>query len=449
MQRRDFDVVILGSGTAARQVAFRCARAGRRVAVVDSRPFGGTCALRGCDPKRVLLSAAELVDEKRRLAEHGVRGPLAVDWPALIRFKRSFTDPLPDVMKRRLDEMDIATFYGRARFVEEREVQVGTGVLRGDKIVIATGARPRPLAIPGHEHVVTSDMFLDLIELPRRVVFIGGGYVSFELGHLCARAGADVTVLHRGVRPLKAFDGDLVARLVERTRALGVHIDLEAEARAVERENRHLQVYADLDKKRRAFETDLVVHGAGRVPELDDLDLEAAGVARDRGGVVVDAHLRSTTNPHVYAAGDAASSGPSLTPAADLEGAVVGHNLCADEPRAPDYRGLASVCFSIPPIARVGLSEEEARAQAGRLRVVHEDTASWFSARRRREPCSAFKVLIDDESDRVLGAHVVGPTAEETINLFALAIRAELPASTLKYTPFAYPTAASEISRMI
>lgn len=449
MARRDFDVVILGSGVAGRTVAKRCRAAGRQVAVVDSRPFGGTCALRGCDPKRVLLGAAEVVDEKRRLAERGVRGQLVVDWPALMRFKRSFTDPVPDEVRRKLTERDIAPFYGRARFVSEREVQVGSDVLRGERVVVATGAKPRPLHIPGSEHVVTSDMFLELAQLPRRVVFVGGGYVSFELAHLCARAGADVTVLHRGARPLRCFDPDLVDRLVERTRSLGVHVELGAEVRAIQRENRHLQVYADARGRPRAFETDLVVHGAGRVADLDDLDLERAGVARDERGVVVNEHLESVSNPRVYAAGDAASSGPSLTPAASVEGKVVAHNLVEDEPVSPDYRGVASVCFSIPPIAAVGLSEEAARARGGGVRVDEGDASGWFRVRRVREPCAAFKVIVDEERDRVLGAHVLGPGAEELINVFALAIRADIPVTTLRETPFAYPTSSSDLGRMM
>jgi glutathione reductase (NADPH) len=224
---KKYDVIAIGTGSAASSVASRCREAGWRVAIVDSRPFGGTCALRGCDPKKVLVGAAEAVDWIRRMKGKGIQAEkLQIDWPELMLFKRSFTEPVP---KRREDgfaEAGIAVFHGRARFAGPTTVQVGEETLEGRYIVIAAGMVPADLKIPGADYLTTSDKFLDLDELPRRILFIGGGYIAFEFAHVARRVGSQVTVLHRGPRPLALFDPDLVDQLVERTRELGIDVHL-------------------------------------------------------------------------------------------------------------------------------------------------------------------------------------------------------------------------------
>src|SRR6202521_561585 len=233
---RQFDVIAIGTGSAASAVASRCREAGWQVAIVDSRPFGGTCALSGCDPKKVLVGAAEAVDWIRRMKGKGIQADkLQIDWPELMRFERSFTEPVP---KRREDgfaKAGISAFHGRARFAGPTTVQVGEETLEGRYVVIAAGEKPADLEIPGAEHLTTSDQFLELNELPRRILFIGGGYIAFEFAHVAARAGVQVTVLHRGPRPLPLFDPDLVDQLVWRTRELGIDVHLGTEAIGIEK----------------------------------------------------------------------------------------------------------------------------------------------------------------------------------------------------------------------
>jgi glutathione reductase (NADPH) len=199
--------------------------------------------------------------------------------------------------------------------VDSTAVGVGEDVLEGRKVVVAAGAMPRKLGIPGEQYVTTSDRFLELEELPRRIVFIGGGYISFEFAHVAARAGAEVTILHRGQHPLEVFDPDLVGQLVERTKRLGVGVEVGKAVVSVEKSDDKLSVHVSTVGEREVFEADLVVHGAGRVPEIDDLNLAAAGVQTEERGVSVNEYLQSISNPAVYAAGDAAASGlPPLTP---------------------------------------------------------------------------------------------------------------------------------------
>jgi len=445
------DLIVLGTGAAATSVAYPCRSAGWSVAIVDSRPFGGTCQLRGCDPKKVLVGAAEAVEWARRMQGHGVTATnLAITWPDLMRFKHTFTDPVPQRMEQGFAAADIALFHGRARFVDRTTVQVGDETLIGRYVVVATGAQPVQLHIPGEDLLTTSEQFLDLKTLPRRMIFIGGGYISFEFAHIAARAGAEVQILHRGARPLGKFDPDLVDHLVRATRELGIDVRLNSPVEALAKQGNQLVVRASAGGAEQTFTADLVVHGAGRVPEIADLHLDAGGVAHDRHGVKVNEFLQSVSNPAVYAAGDAAASGgPPLTPVAGMEGSIVASNLLQGNHRTADYTGVPTVVFTIPPLASVGLQEATAREQGLQFTTRHEDITGWYTSRRVRLPHASYKTLIEHDTGRILGAHLFGYHADELINIFALAIRAGLRADDLKHMVYAYPTGASDIVYMV
>jgi glutathione reductase (NADPH) len=398
----------------------------------------------------MLVSAAEALQAVRSMGGRGVRvRESSIAWAELMDFKRTATDPVPRQVEQGWAEMGIDTFHGRARFVASTTLAVGDDRLVGRRVVIAAGAIPAPLRFPGAELLTTSERFLELDELPARIVFVGGGYVSFEFAHVAARAGAEVTILHRGRRPLEGFDPDLVDVLVTRTQELGVRIETATEVQGVERAGDVLVVRAFTDGRERPFAADMAVHGAGRVPEVDDLGLETAGVERGPRGVVVNEYLQSVSNPDVYAAGDAAASGPPLTPKAAQDAEAVATNLLQGNRQTPNYEGLASVVFTVPPLAAAGLGEAAARARGLRFRAHRQDTSHWFSTRRLGETRSAFKILVDDGSQRLLGAHLFGPHADEVINVFAVAIRLGLRADHLKHVPFAYPTSASDIPYML
>jgi glutathione reductase (NADPH) len=322
--------------------------------------------------------------------------------------------------------------------------------LAGRYVVIATGQVPADLEIAGAEHLTISDQFLELDELPRRILFIGGGYIAFEFAHVAAIAGSQVTILHRGSRPLALFDPDLVDQLVERTRELGIDVHLGTEAIGIEKSSARLTVRAVASGKAGMFQTDMVVHAAGRVPEINDLNLDAAGIEWEKRGVRVNEFLQSVSIPAVYAAGDAAATGGSpLAPVASYEGLIVAANLLGRNHQKPNYLGIPSVVFTVPPLAAVGLSERGAREQNLKFRVKKEMTSAWYSSRRVAETYSGYKVLIEEGTDRILGAHILGSEAGEVINLFALAIRSGMRASDLKHMIFAYPTSGSNMTRML
>lgn len=445
----NFDLIIIGTGTAAMVAAMRVRHAGRSVAVIDEKPFGGTCALRGCDPKKMLVAGAEVIDARRRMHGHGVAGEVRIDWADLIRFKRSFTDPVPEKHEQRYREAGIAAFHGAARFTGPNTLRVGDDELTGRNILIASGAKPVSLGIPGAEYLIDNEGFLALESLPRRIVLVGGGYIAAEFSHIAARAGAQVTVIQRGRRILTHFEPELVGWLIDAFDRIGVRVMTDTNVTAIERGDRGFVVRGQNEGRDVRIDTDLVVHAAGRAPALDELDLEAAGIAADHGRLRLNDFLQSVSNPAVYAAGDAAGQGPPLTPVSSHDAKVVAANLIEGNRRTPDYRGVPSVAFTFPPIAAVGMGEEQARRSRLRFRLKCERTSDWYTARRVNEPVYGYKTLVEEGTERILGAHLVGPHADEVINLFGLAIRHGLTAGDLKSTMFAYPTGASDVGDML
>jgi len=447
--RKRYDLVIVGTGTAAMGAAMRVRAAGWSVAVIDFRPFGGTCALRGCDPKKMLIAGAESVDSVARMHGRGVAGEVRIDWPGLIAFKRTFTDPIPQKHEHSYAEKGIDTFHGRARFTDRNTMVIDGTALEGRHFLIAAGAEPVKLGIPGAEHLVTNEEFLALESLPRRIVLVGGGYIAAEFSHIAALAGAQVAVVQRGERMLKHFDPDLVGWLMEKFRAIGVDVRIRTTVEAIDKTDTAFAVQVSREGTSDTLETDLVVHAAGRAPAFEALDLDAADIAVENGRLKLNEFLQSVSNPAVYAAGDAAQAGPPLTPVSSHDAKVVVANLLEGNRHQPNYLGVPSVAFTIPPIAAVGLSEAQARERGLKFRMQTRKASDWYTARRVAEPTYGFKVLVEEPSERIVGAHLVGPHADEVINVFALAIRNGLTAKDLKATMFSYPTGASDIGYML
>ena len=447
--QNEYDLVVVGSGTAAMVAAMRVREAGWRVAVVDFRPYGGTCALRGCDPKKMLVGGAEAVDHARRMHGKGVAGNTTIDWHGLMAFKRNFTDPVPQKHLQRYAAKGIDTYHGEARFIGRNRLAVGAETLPFGHVLLACGAEPVPLGIPGEQHLVTNEGFLAMEHLPRRIVLVGGGYIAAEFSHIAVRAGSRVVILQQGDRMLKGFDADLVGWLKEKFATLGIEVHTGTKVESIDETPTGYTVHAATAGTGAAFDADLVVHAAGRAPALAALDLAAAGIDVEHGRLVLNEYLQSVSNPAVYAAGDAGQVGPPLTPVSSHDAKVVAANLLQGNHRIPDYTGVPSVAFTIPPIAMVGLSEEQARKRGLKFRMQSQKASDWFTARQAAEPIHGFKVLVDEETDHILGAHLVGPHADEVINLFALAIRHRLTAADLKRTMFAYPTGASDIGYML
>lgn len=444
-----YDLAVIGTGTAATVAASRVGAAGWRVAMIDFRPFGGTCPLRGCDPKKMLVSVAGAIDQARRMQDKGVRGDVRINWPELIAFKHSFTDPIPEKREQQYVEKGFDSCRGTARFVGPTSLEVNGERLNARHVLIAAGAEPIRLGIPGEEHLITNEGFLEMDALPRRIALVGGGYIAAEFSNIAAAAGADAIVLQRDERMLTHFDPDLVSWLMDAFEAYGIDVRTRTNVEAVEKTADGYNLTVSTDGGSETVVADLVIHAAGRMPALEELDLDAAGIETEDGRLKLNSFLQSTSNPAVYAAGDAAHAGPPLTPVASHDATVVADNLLNGNQREPDYRGVPSVAFTLPPIAAVGLTEKQATERKLKYRTNCKRASDWFNARQAAQPVHGFKVLVDESTNTILGAHLVGPHADEVINLFALAIRNRLTATDLRKTMFAYPTGASDLGSML
>lgn len=446
-----FDLIVIGAGMAGVAAANKCAAQGWQVAIVDVLPYGGTCALRGCDPKKILRRGAEIIDSARLMRGKGIDdADLSINWADLMKHKHGFTDPVPQNMEDGLTSSGVTTLHGHARFTGPQQLEIDGAAYDADRFLVATGARPRPLGFPGHQHLIDSTDFLDLEELPSRILFVGGGFISFEFAHIAARAASSPIIVDRGERPLKGFDPDLVELLVDRGQQVGIYLRRTTTIIDVHASDGGYQVTLDHDGAQDTIETDLVVHGAGRVAELADLGLDAAGLEWGERGIQVADHLQSTTNPAIWAAGDSAdTAGMPLTPVAVSEAKVAASNMIKGTTTTPDYTGIPTAVFTIPELTRVGLLESEAREAGIDLAVRYSDTSGWYSNYRIGETTAAAKILIDKSNGQIVGAHLLGPEYGELINTLGLAIKLGLTTRQIKSATAAYPTVGSDLGSML
>jgi glutathione reductase (NADPH) len=368
-------------------------REGKSVTLIESRDVGGTCAICGCVPKKVLVAAAASLDVIARAGEHAITtGEVQLDWPALIRRERTFVEGVPEMFKSSILTRGMTLVTGKAVFIGPNAVEVEGETYTADKIVIATGSEPAVLPIKGWSHTVTSDDLLTLETLPDEVIFIGGGVIALEFAHVLIRAGARVTILEAAPRVLPRLDPDMVETLVDYTRSLGVTIHT---------------------------------------------------------GVTVQSIDRSVSNDSVYVAGDALATSPQLSPVASYEGRIAGENAILGANAKPDYSTIPSAVYTVPAIASVGLDEAAAKAADYDPIVKINDLRDWRSAKTYAEAIAFAKVLIDPQTGHILGAHLAGHGAEEVIHLFTLAMKTGLTATDLATMTYAYPTFSSDLKFLV
>jgi glutathione reductase (NADPH) len=443
------DVLVIGTGTAGYTLALALSKAGRTVAVVDNRPYGGTCAMRGCQPKKYLVAAAEVAHLSHQMSRIGIQPVAQIDWPALMKSKSAFTEAVPGNTEQVFKKAGIKQLHGTARFISADEVEIGSDLtIFAEHIVIATGSKTAKLDFPGADFTITSDEFLELGQLPRRIVFIGGGYIAMEFAHVAHSAGAEVSVVQRTNRLLKRFDAELADRLVDASIASGITVTKGFETISIEKIHGSFIVHGSRGRSQ-LIKADLVVNCAGRVPDLDNLDLESGKVTRSKRGVAVNRFLQSKGNPRVYAIGDACGAGPQLAPVSDMEATIAAANILNGNKKKPDYHGIPSVLFTQPPLALVGMTEDEAVTSGIRFRINRGSMSNWPSSRRIGQEHSFYKVIIEEESGLILGAHLFGHNAGEVINIFAMAIKFRLNNQDLKKMLWAYPTNVSDLKYMI
>ena len=439
------EILVIGSGPAGSSVAYRCAKAGKKVVVIDTL-FGGTCALRGCTPKKVMETITSAYWEAKALEKTGfpkLQNPIS--WHELAAHQSKFTSLVPAKTKNKFKERGIKTIVGKAVFVDEHTVKVGNKKVKAEQIIIATGARPRPLTISGSEYLLTNDGFFALDNLPKKVVIVGGGYIGFEMAHIMAACGAKVTILSNEEMPLKAFDAELVADLVQATLAKGIEVKLGFEADKIEKQTNGYKISCTRnDGKSFSFKSDLVLHAAGRIPNIEELNVETIGLKlNDKKGIIVNKFLQTQKHKHIYALGDVTGELP-FTEIASYEAQIVSHNILNKRRKSADYKGMPMSVFTYPKLARVGETEDNLKEKGIKYTVHTESYDNSFIQRTKLNTFARYKTLVDKKSGKILGAGILGCCADEMINLLAMAIQQGMTSEQFQDLLLLYPTAGQE-----
>jgi glutathione reductase (NADPH) len=448
--KKHFDVICIGTGGAGNTAAFKLASEGKEVLICDDLPYGGTCAISGCDPKKIMITATEFSDFARRLFTKDVLSSIPqIDWKKMMEHKREFTQNYPDKLAHKYHKAGITHVKGRASFVSENILKVGDEEFTFDNCLIGTGSKPVPLPFEGAEHIIDNAEFLDLDDLPERILFVGGGYISIEFANIASAFGAVSTIVQLDDRLVPAFDKDIVEVLTESLSESGVNVICNTKVLKVEKMENCYKVTIDTCGIISEIMVNLVVHGAGRMANTDGLNCDLAGVEVSRRGIVVNDYMQ-TTNPKIYAAGDCSDTeGYTLSPIAFMEGYVAANNMLKGNYMKPDYKDVATVMFNVPSVASIGHTEESAEKAGLDFTVKFKHTDHWFTSFRVMEKFSAFKLLQERGTGKILGVHIIGPHAEDIINVFAVAIKNDIPSSQLKKIIYAYPTATSDIIHLL
>lgn len=440
--KKHYDIVIIGGGVAGNSAALGFAEVGKSVAVIENDLWGGTCPNRGCDPKKILLSAVEARNSAQQLIGKGIEAAPVINWSDLIAFKNSYTDPISKNTKENLKNSGVTVYQGSGEFIDQKTVKVNNEVLEANRFILGTGARPSILDIQGKEHLLTSSDFLDLPEIPEIVTFIGGGYIGFEFSAIANAAGAQVHLIHHNSTPLKSYDQELVKDLMKQLTNDGVHIHLDIDIKQINKDADGFQL---TDENKFKLRTDLVFGSTGREPNIEVLNLKNAGVKFDRNGIKVNEYLQ-TTNPNIYAMGDVLSKKqPKLTPVASLEANYL-VSLLIDKKNTPIvYPSIPTIVFANPKLTQIGVTAKEVKKNPEYYELSSIDATKWFSYFRLNEGSSKVKTVVERESGLIVGASVLNSHADQLMNLLSILINKKIKTEELADIAFTYPTIASDL----
>jgi glutathione reductase (NADPH) len=448
-----FDIIVIGTGTAGQTAAFDLAAKGYGVAIAEnSETPGGVCALRGCQAKKWFYETMETVARSHHLLGKGITEPPRFSWQQIQTQKSKFTSKIPEGTISSLKGSDITYISGQARFIDAETLRIGAADYKTRYVIIAAGAIPGTLPIDGAQHMITSDGFLDLESLPRRIAFIGGGFISFEFAHFAARLGSssgNVHILEANERPLVPFDEDMVAQLVRASESEGIQIHTGVSITSVAKNESGYTVHFASGQP---LAVDLVVNGAGRIPNIEPLHLDAAGVTASKKGIPVDPAMR-TSIPSIFAVGDCAQT-VMLARVADMEAHVAARAVTAVEKGtdlpAMDYTTLPAVLFTYPQLGMVGKTEAMLKQENIPYWKSHDTDLSWPTYRRIGMKHAAYKILVD-ENDCILGAHLLGDNTTGMLNTFKQAMIDKTPVTKIREDNIMapYPSRESDILYML
>lgn len=447
MAQFDLDLFVIGGGSGGVRAGRLAAAMGKRVAIAEEYRFGGTCVIRGCVPKKLLVYASQFPEHFEDAAGYGwTLGDAQFDWPTLIANKDREIARLEGLYRKGLENAGARIIEGRAELLDRHTVRVGGETLTAEHILVATGGRPNPHeALPGHEHCIFSNEAFDLKELPRAIAIEGGGYIAVEFANIFHGLGVDTTLVYRGKEILGRFDNDVRRGLHEAMEAKGIRIlchDIfeDVKKRADGRLDARL-------KSGNTLTVDQVLLAIGRIPNTQGLGLEAAGVELGvKGEIMVDDYSRTNVET-IWAIGDVTDR-VQLTPVAIHEAMCFVETAFKDNPTRVDHGEIATAVFSQPEIGTVGLGEEAAAKRFARLEIYRASFRPMRHTLSGRQEKMIMKLVVDADTRRVVGAHVLGPDAGEMAQLLAIPLKAGLSKSDFDRTMAVHPTAAEELVTM-
>jgi glutathione reductase (NADPH) len=444
MAKYDYDLITIGAGSGGVRASRLSAKYGAKVAVIEESRYGGTCVIRGCVPKKLLVMGSQFASHFEDAVGFGwsVQGA-AHDWGAMIAAKNKELDRLEGIYRRMLRDAGATLLDGRGVLADAHTVEVNGKRLTADKILVAVGGWPSIPDFPGREHVISSNEALDLPQRPQRIVIVGGGFIALEFAGIFNALGSDVTIIIRSGQILRGFDQDVRATLAEELEKSGIKIRRDCLLRSIEKTNGGYSVMFDMGDEMIA---DCVMYATGRTPNTAKLGLAEAGVTLNKKGAVqVDEWNRSSVE-NIFAVGDVTDR-INLTPVAINEGRVFAETFFNKNPMTLDYANVPSAVFSQPPASVVGMTEEEAR-KGHEVRLFISRFRPMKHTLSGRDQRTMMKMIVDKATDKVLGCHMVGEDAPEIIQGLAVALKCGATKAQFDATVGIHPTAAEEFVTM-
>ncbi|NBW08872.1 MAG: glutathione-disulfide reductase [Caulobacteraceae bacterium] len=448
-QTYDYDLFVIGAGSGGVRAARLTALGGKRVAIAEEFRVGGTCVIRGCVPKKFMVMASDFAHQFETAEGYGWTVEASFDWPKFLQAKDVEIARLSGIYAANLGKAGVDLVNGRAVLTDAHTVKVtkrdGTdgGTFTAEKILIATGGRPWvPETMTGIEHAITSEEAFHLPELPKRILIAGGGYIAVEFAGIFAGLGVETTLVYRGPNILRGFDDDVRAHLAGEIEKRGIKVILGCQHSSIEKTETGLVNHLENGM---TIETDVVMFATGRIPYVKDLGLEKAGVELTESGAIKVDTLSKTTAENIWAIGDVTDR-MNLTPVAIREAVAFHQTVYKNNPQHFDYEAVATAVFSQPPVGVVGLSENEARHTCkGEVDVYLTRFRPMKYAFTGSDERVLMKLVVDADSQKVIGVHIVGPEAPEMIQLAAIAVKAGLTKAQWDATCAVHPTMAEEL----
>jgi len=445
MSSHDFDLLVIGAGSGGVRASRIAAGHGARVAVAEEYRVGGTCVIRGCVPKKLLVYGSHFAEDLEDARRFGwqIEGK-TFDWAVLRDNVAAEVDRLNGLYQNTLDNNQVTTLLGHARIIDTHTVEVEGQRHTAGTILIASGARPFTPDIPGAEYGITSNDVFHLPTLPRRMVIAGAGYIATEFAGVFHELGVDVSLINRSETILRGWEPALSDRLLQISMAKGLNFKLNCRLERVEKTEAGLVLHFADGK---TMETDVVLWALGRVPNVEGLGLEDVGVAlNEKGAIAVDADNR-TNVPSIFAVGDVTDR-VQLTPVAIREGHSFADRQFGEKNWHVDYNAIPSAVFSNPPLGSVGMTEAQARNAYGQVKIYTSDFWPMKNVLAGRNERALYKLVVDASSDQVVGAHMIGPDAPEILQAVAIAVKAGLTKAQFDDTMALHPTMSEELVLM-